>query len=412
MNPVEMIARKRDGGVWSEEEIRWFIERYVQDEVPDYQVAAWAMAVYFQGLSNEELTALTLAMTHSGQVLEWPQEFHPLVDKHSTGGVGDKVSLLLAPWLACCGVRVPMISGRALGPTGGTLDKLEGIPGVRTELSLEQFRRVVSEVGCAIVGATHELVPADKKLYALRDVTATIPSIPLITASILSKKLAEGIDALVLDVKYGRGAFMKTLEQAQQLADSLSKTGMQLGLPTAALLHAMDIPLGRRVGNALEVQEVMDVLQGQSVPDLLEVTRRLAVAALQLVGFDDEEKITRQLNDVLASGAVWERFCAMVRAQGGNPLAPLPRVDPTPWCAPRSGTLATIDAEQIGYALVEMGGGRMRQGEPIDPRVGFEFLVPVGQTVRANQELILVYAADENGFQKATLRLERAILIQ
>ncbi|GIW95845.1 MAG: thymidine phosphorylase [Pirellulaceae bacterium] len=413
MNVVELIERKRDGGAWRDDEIRWFIENYTAGHVPDYQAAAWAMAVYFQGMTREETVALTQTMAASGRILSWPDHLRPLVDKHSTGGVGDKVSLILAPWLACCGVRVPMISGRALGPTGGTLDKLESIPGLRTDLSIDEFAQVVADVGCAISGATREIVPADKKLYALRDVTATVPSIPLITASILSKKLAEGLDVLVLDVKYGRGAFMKNRQQAEQLARSLEAIAAELGLRAKAVLHPMDQPLGRKVGNSLEVQEAVEVLRGKSVPDLLSVTRRLGCEALQLAGVAEGEPHAQQLLDTaLRSGAAWERFCAMVRAQGGDPEAPLAVAHAYAWKAPRSGILLSIDAHHIGYAVVELGGGRLRQEDAVDHRVGLEFLATAGEEVHAGDDLVLVYAADEAGFQRAAQRLQQAIVIQ
>jgi pyrimidine-nucleoside phosphorylase len=290
---------------------------------------------------------------------------------------------------------------------------LESIPGFRTDLSIEAFTHVVSQVGCAISGATREIVPADKKLYALRDVTATVPSIPLITASILSKKLAEGLDALVLDVKFGRGAFMKTRPQAEQLAGSLESVAGNLGLRAKAVLHPMDEPLGRKVGNSLEVQEAIDVLRGKLVPDLVSVTRRLGSEALVLAGAVPDEQAAQQLLDAtLDSGAAWEKFCAMVRAQGGDPEAPLAVARAYAWKAPRSGKLLSIDAQHIGYAVVELGGGRMRQEDTIDHRVGFEFLVAAGADVHAGDDLVLVYAADEAGFQRAARRLQQAIIIR
>ena len=269
MNASFLIAKKRDGGELSAEEIAWLVHGYVAGHVPDYQKAAWAMAVYLRGMTVAETAALTEAMLHSGRTLTWPAGGLPKVDKHSTGGIGDKVSLVLAPLLACCGVQVPMISGRGLGATGGTLDKLESIPGFRTDLSIDEMRRMLAEGGCFITGTTHDLVPADRKLYALRDVTGTVPSIPLITASIMSKKLAEGLDALVLDVKFGSGAFMKTLAEARQLAESLVATGKQMGVPTTALLTDMGQPLGRMAGNAVEVNETVTALQGNGPADLM-----------------------------------------------------------------------------------------------------------------------------------------------
>lgn len=414
MNVVELLCKKRDGYSWSEEELRWFIDQYVQGEILDCQVAAWAMAVYFRGMTLEETTCLTRAMAHSGKVLTWPEGCHPLVDKHSTGGIGDKISLVLAPWLASCGVHVPMVSGRALGPTGGTLDKLESIPGFRTDLSIDEFMQVVADVGCAIVGQTDELVPADRKLYQLRDVTATVPSIPLITASILSKKYAEGIDALVLDVKYGSGAFMKTAQDAQRLADSLCAVARQLGLPTQTVLSDMNQPLGRKVGNALEVQEAIDVLQGKGPDDVRDLARRLAVRALLLAGtVPSEVAAEERLEKTLADGLAWRRFVAMVTAQGGVLEAGLPCAARHEFPAPLGGRIVAMDAEQIGYAVIDLGGGRLRPGEPIDHSVGFEFLAKVGDVVAAGEPVAIVYAPNDQAKLAAALRrLQRAIHIQ
>jgi pyrimidine-nucleoside phosphorylase len=414
MNPVELIVKKRDGGAWTLEETQWFLQEYVRGSIPDYQVAAWAMAVYFRGMSIQETTDLAWVMAHSGRVLRWPAELHPLVDKHSTGGVGDKVSLILAPWLAACGVRVPMISGRGLGPTGGTLDKLEAIPGLRTRLTHEEFADVVARVGCAIVGASDDLVPADRKLYALRDVTGTVASVPLITASILSKKFAEGLDALVLDVKYGSGAFMKTRSQAEQLAHWLQEVAARLGLPTEAVLNDMSQPLGRKVGHALEVQEAMDVLQGKGPDDLLEVTRQLAVRALLLARLAGSPQAAQQMLDAARhSGNAWKKFQEMVHAQGGHLDDALPIAPCRPWNAPQSGTIVAMDAEQIGYALIDLGGGRRKQGDAIDHRAGFEFLAKVGDCVAAGQPIVLIYAPqDAAGLPQAEARLMHAIKIE
>src|SRR3954452_15256312 len=280
MNVVSLISKKRDGGELTEDEIGSLISGYVRGDVPDYQMAAWAMAVYLRGMTVPEIAALTECMLHSGVRFEWPAGESPKVDKHSTGGIGDKVSLPLAPLLACCGLAVPMISGRGLGATGGTLDKLEAIPGFRTDLSLAEIEQMTASVGCVITGASAEIAPADKKLYALRDVTATVPSIPLITASIMSKKLAESLDALVLDVKFGSGAFMKSLDQARELARSLVDTGKRMGVKTTALLTDMNQPLGRMAGNLVEVHEAIATLQGRAPEDLWHCTRELAVELL------------------------------------------------------------------------------------------------------------------------------------
>src|SRR4051812_43079517 len=282
--PALIIARKRDGAALGSAEISSFIAGYSRGEIPDYQMAALAMAIYLRGMTTEETAALTDAMLASGQRMQWNSGGKPKVDKHSTGGIGDKTSLILAPLLACCGLAVPMISGRGLGATGGTLDKLEAIPGFRTDLSLEGIQEITERVGCVITGATAEIAPADKKLYALRDVTATVPSIPLITASIMSKKLAESLDALVLDVKFGTGAFMKSLESARILARSLVDTGKRMGVKTSALLTDMNQPLGRMAGNLVEVHESIATLEGRGPPDLWDCTRELAAELLLLTG--------------------------------------------------------------------------------------------------------------------------------
>ncbi|HYO24074.1 MAG TPA: thymidine phosphorylase, partial [Lacipirellulaceae bacterium] len=284
MNPVWLIAKKRDGEELSDHEIAQFISGYARGDIPDYQMSAMAMAIYLRGMSTAETASLTDHMLASGARFTWPDDGVPRVDKHSTGGIGDKVSLPLAAMLACCGLQVPMISGRGLGATGGTLDKLEAIPGFRTDLSMEEFRDVCQRVGCVISGATADLVPADRKLYALRDVTATVPSIPLITASIMSKKLAEGLDALVLDVKWGSGAFMKTADQARELARSLVATGQRMGVATTALVTDMNQPLGRMAGNALEVNESYAALQGEGPADLMEATYALGAELLVSTG--------------------------------------------------------------------------------------------------------------------------------
>src|SRR6266478_5475973 len=282
MNVVSLISKKRDGGELTEDEIGSLIAGYVRGDVPDYQMASWAMAVYLRGMTVAEIAALTEHMLHSGVTFEWPAGESPKVDKHSTGGIGDKVSLPLAPLLACCDLHVPMISGRGLGATGGTLDKLEAIPGFRTNLSLAEIAEIIERVGCVITGASAEIAPADKRLYALRDGTATVPSIPLITASIMSKKLAESLDALVLDVKFGSGAFMKSLDDARALARSLVDTGKRMGVKTTALLTDMNQPLGRMAGNANEVNESVDCLMGKGPADLMEVTLELGAELLVL----------------------------------------------------------------------------------------------------------------------------------
>jgi len=332
------------------------INGYVSGEVPDYQMAAFAMAVYFNGMTTEETAALTGAMLHSGKVMKWEAET-PVVDKHSTGGVGDKVSLVLAPMLAACGLRVPMISGRGLGPTGGTLDKLESIPGFRTDLSLAQLQGVVNRVGCCITGATAEIAPADKKLYALRDVTGTVPSIPLITASIMSKKLAEGLDALVLDVKFGSGAFMKSLDEARLLAKSMEQTGREMGVPTRTLLTDMNQPLGRNIGNAVEVAEAVAALEGNCPADLMEVTLALGVELLLAAEVaETADEAVSKLQATIDNGRAREVFEEMVQAQGGNLPALPDRKIREELSAPESGYVAAIETEKLGNAVIALGG--------------------------------------------------------
>jgi pyrimidine-nucleoside phosphorylase len=407
VNPVIIIQKKRDGQRLGREELASFMTDYVHGRVPDYQMAALAMAIYLQGMDADETAALTEVMLQSGATLSrgWR------VDKHSTGGIGDKVSLVLAPLLACCGLKVPMLSGRGLGPSGGTLDKLEAIPGFRTNLSTEEIEQIVGRVGCVITGQTADLVPADKKLYALRDVTATVPSTPLITASIMSKKLAENLDALVLDVKWGSGAFMKTLEQARVLAKSLRDVGGRMGLKTAALITDMNQPLGCMAGNAVEVMEAVDTLCGRGPADLVELTLALGAELLLLVGEAKDLNAGReQLCGALDSGRGLEKFREMVRAQGGNPDAPLTIAPPTTLASPRDGYLAALDCEKIGYAVIALGGGRKQLCDSIDHSVGVQMLVRLGDRVSAGQPWINLLA-HERGRDEATQLLNEAIHI-
>ncbi|MCA9245892.1 MAG: thymidine phosphorylase [Planctomycetales bacterium] len=395
MLPATIIAHKRDGGKLTSEEISFFLRGYVAGTIPDYQMSALAMAVYLRGMDDQETAALTLEMLHSGDSLVWPAAEQPTVDKHSTGGIGDKVSLVLAPLLACCGVRVPMISGRGLGATGGTLDKLESIPGFRTDLNEEEIRRLVDEVGCVITGATANLAPADRKLYALRDVTGTVASIPLITASIMCKKLAESLDALVLDVKFGSGAFMKTFAAARELAQSMVDVGRQVGVSTVAVLTDMNQPLGRMAGNAVEVNESLDVLAGAGPADVRELTLALAAELLTSAGATANAIEARQLAQRhLDSGRALEKFRAMVAAQGGDleserSIAPAKVID-----AEQGGFVAAIDTQQIGLAIVELGGGRKNLADQIDHSVGIETLVRLGDPVRVGDPLLRVFAGN------------------
>jgi pyrimidine-nucleoside phosphorylase len=407
MNPVWIIQKKRDRQELASSEIGAFIDAYARGDVPDYQMSALAMAIYLNGMTADETAALTDHMLASGARFEWPDDGVPRVDKHSTGGIGDKTSLLLAPMLACCGLEVPMISGRGLGATGGTLDKLEAIPGFRTDLTMDEVRQVVGTVGCVITGATADLVPADRKLYALRDVTATVPSIPLITASIMSKKLAEGLDALVLDVKFGTGAFMKTPELARQLAESLVATGKRMGVATTAVLTDMNQPLGRMAGNTVEVDESIAALEGHGPADLMEVT--LALGAEVLVsalnpppskggargGIFDANQLANartQLEKTITSGEAREQFAQMVAAQAGNLDAPRPVAPASDLPASRAGYVASIDAELLGKAIIAMGGGRQQLGDKLDHSTGLEMLTRLGDRVDAGQPLARVFA--------------------
>lgn len=411
MNPSVIIARKRDGQALSREEIAWFLRGYVTGDVADYQMAALAMAICLQGMNRAETVALTQEMLGSGAVLGWPDDIRPVVDKHSTGGIGDKVSLILTPLLACCDLAVPMLSGRGLGATGGTLDKLEAIPGFRTNLSREEIIATTRSVGCVITGTTADLVPADRQLYALRDVTATVESIPLITASILSKKLAESLDALVLDVKFGSGAFMKQPDEARRLAQLMVEVGCELGVPTAALLTDMNQPLGRMAGGAVEVDEAVEVLRGQGPDDLIEVTLRLGAQLLVLAAQADNHDAARaQLQDALDSGAGFEKFSQLVAAQGGDLMASRGRAPEQLVTAAQAGWVTAIDTEQLGLAIVSLGGGRRRKEDAVDPSVGLEMLVRLGQQVSAGEPLVRVFAGSN---AKATVfrAIEQAVKI-
>jgi len=378
--PQEIIRRKRDGDILSESEIAFMVEELTAGGVTEGQIAAFAMAVFFRGMTMAERVALTKAMMRSGTVLAWSgmDLGGPVIDKHSTGGVGDKISLILAPVIAACGGFCPMISGRGLGHTGGTLDKLEAIPGYRCDPSLEHFRQTVARVGCAIIGQTDDLAPADRRLYAIRDVTATVESIPLITASILSKKLAAGLDALVMDVKFGSGAFLPDLDAAKRLADSIVAVANGAGLAITALLTDMNQVLGRTAGNGVEVREAIDMLAGSTTDGrLYQVTKALAAELLVLGGLCDREAAPHAVDGALRSGTAAERFAAMVSALGGPadlleapdkhlPTAPLRR----DVIAPRRGFIGAVDTRRIGLAVMELGGGRRQAADVIDPAVG------------------------------------------
>jgi len=390
--PGQVIAVKRDGGTHQAAEIKEWIEAYVAGRVGDEQMAAWAMAVFLNGMTPQETAALTAAMVDSGERLWRSRHDRPRVDKHSTGGVGDKVSIVLAPLLARCGVDVPMLSGRGLGATGGTLDKLESIPGFRTDLSAAEIERVLAATGCVITGTTGDMVPADKKIYALRDVTGTVPSIPLITGSILSKKIAEDLDALVFDVKVGSGSFMKTLERAAALADSLVEVGGAYGVATAAMITDMSQPLGRMIGHANEIDESVAALEGRGPDDLMEVTLALGAELLRATGLASDEAAGReQLAAAVSDGSGRECLAAMVAAQGGDLEGPRPLAPVSEVTADRAGYVQRIDAETLGLGVIELGGGRKRQTDRIDPAVGIEMLVRIGSQVEVGEPLLRVF---------------------
>lgn len=415
MLPVaDLIRRKRDGGVFAPAEITELLATYTAGNITDYQMSALLMAIYFRGLNEEELGAWTQAMLHSGEVLELSDIPGCKVDKHSTGGVGDMISLALAPLVAACGVVVPMISGRGLGHTGGTLDKLEAIPGFRTDLSTEVFRAQLARIGCCMVGQTARLAPADRKLYALRDVTGTVESIPLIASSIMSKKLAEGIEALVLDVKIGSGAFMKTVEQGRGLARTMVGIGQGAGKRVTAFLTNMDQPLGRYAGNALEVREAIATLRGEGSPDVQQITLALAEEMLVLArAAADAAEARGRLCQAIASGAALERFAAMVEAQGGKPQTvlegKLPEAPARETVLTKGGGVVTaIDAEAIGWAALVLGAGRLRKEDAIDPAVGVELLHKVGDTVAAGEPLAILHHRDGRGLPEAQKRIHAA----
>lgn len=412
MRALEIIARKRDGQELSREEIEFFVRGYTQGEIPDYQAAAWLMAVYLQGMTDREIYDLTMAMARSGDMLDLKDAVPFAVDKHSTGGVGDKVTLVVAPLVAACGVPVAKMTGRSLGFSGGTVDKLESIPGYRTDLSTEEFKAQLKRIGIVLTGQSADLVPADRKLYALRDVTATVESIPLIVSSIMSKKLATGSDAILLDVKAGSGAFMKTPEQAETLARALVRLGNQAGRKVVALISDMSQPLGWAVGNALELREAINTLHESGPADFRDHCIVVAAEMLMLGGAagDTSEALTMAM-ETLASGAAWHKFVELVEAQGGdtryieNPdLLPKARlVRPVP--APRSGYLAGLDAAETGRAVLELGGGRRRKEDPIDHSVGVIVHYKVGELVQKDTPLFTVYANDRAQMEAATERM-------
>ncbi len=403
MDPRELIREKRDGRSHRPEAVLEFIAAFARGEIPDYQASAWLMAAFLKGLDEAETQALTRALLESGRRFDWSDLGRPSADKHSTGGVGDKISLILAPLVAACGVLVPMVSGRGLGHTGGTLDKLESIPGFRTRLTPDEMRAQLDSLGVVMVGQGPDLAPADGKLYALRDVTATVEYEPFIVSSIVSKKIAEGASAVVYDVKCGNGAFMRSAEAARSLARRLVSATRGLGARAAAVLTDMSQPLGVTAGNALEVREAIEVLRGRGPGDVRELTLVLAERMLELSGAERDRAIARvRAQRALDSGAAWDKFVAMVRAQGGDassvehpdglPRAPLVAEVP----APRAGTVASIDTFGLGELVVAIGGGRRAKEDAIDPRVGLEVLRRVGDRVERGEALVRLHLASED----------------
>jgi pyrimidine-nucleoside phosphorylase len=418
MTPYELIRAKRDGSTLPPEALRAFVAAYGRGEIPDYQMAALCMAVWFRGLDPVELRTWTEAMLRSGGKLRGTPGSPPRIDKHSTGGVGDKVSICLAPLVAACGVAVPMVAGRGLGHTGGTLDKLAAIPGFRTNLSLADADRIVAQLGVCILGQTDEIAPADRRLYALRDVTATVDSIPLIAASILSKKLAEGIEGLVLDVKVGSGAFMRHREAAEQLARTLVDLAWAMGCRAVAWLTSMDAPLGAAVGNANELLEAVDVLRGKGPPDVRALTLRLG-AEMLLLGraartLDEAE---RRLSRAIEDGSGLERFRALVAAQGGDPAlldSParlLGKLEQAEVRAPRGGHLVAMDTLAVGLAEVLLGAGRTRSDDSIDLGVGFTVLRRPGETVAQGEPIFTVHHRPGQDVREVCQRLAAAVRI-
>ena len=414
MLPQETIRRKRNGEPLGREEIARLVAGVTDGSVSEGQVAAFAMAVWFNGMAREETVALTLAMRDSGDVLDWSHLDRPVADKHSTGGVGDNVSLMLAPIAAACGLAVPMISGRGLGHTGGTLDKLESIPGYTIMPSADIFRRTVRELGCAIIGQTADLAPADKRIYAIRDVTATVDSVPLITASILSKKLAAGLQSLVLDVKVGNGAFMTEMAEAETLARSLVEVANGAGVKTSALITDMNQPLADAAGNAVEIANCIAFLKGEKAGTRLErIVLAFAAEMLVLSGLEtDPAAALAQARGVLTSGVAAEVFGRMVHALGGPAdiveqsavyLSPAPVIRPV--LADEAGYLAACDTRGIGLAVIELGGGRSRPDDTVDHRVGFDRLLPLGTKVEKGMEIGRVHAASTDAAERAAMRL-------
>jgi pyrimidine-nucleoside phosphorylase len=419
MRPQDLIEKKRDSQELTRDEIAFLIRGYTSDEIPDYQMAAWLMAAFLNGMSESETQSLVEEMLHSGVTLTHDQIAEPKVDKHSTGGVGDKTSLVIAPVAAACGVAVPMISGRALAHTGGTLDKLEAIPGFRTDLSLDEFRDVLKRCGLALIGQTKEIAPADRKLYALRDLTATVPFRPFMCASIMSKKLAEGIDGLVLDVKTGNGAFMREFEDARKLAEMMASIGRAMGKRVVALITDMNQPLGRWVGNAVETMEAIETLRGDLEGDFAELCLELAARMLIVGGVESDLEVARdKARDAITSGQALERFRACIKAQGGDPgvlddTSLLPQaVKQRAVTADRAGFVTAIETGEVGRAVMDWGGGRQRLEDRIDYAIGLRLHAKIGDRVDAGDPLVTAYYNDESKFEEMDARLRAAYRIK
>jgi pyrimidine-nucleoside phosphorylase len=419
MNVYQIIEKKRDGAALTSEEIDYIIQGYSQNKIPDYQMSALVMAIYLRGMDFGETAAMTRAMLESGIRMNFSSMPGFKVDKHSTGGVGDKVSLILAPLVAAAGLRVPMISGRGLGHSGGTLDKLDAIPGFRTRLSADEFYQQIEDIGVSMIGQTEHIAPADRKMYALRDATVTIESIPLITASILSKKLAEGIDGLVLDVKTGKGAFMSSQEDASALAHSLVKTAKLNGLPTRALITRMDEPLGKTAGNWLETREAIDCLQGQGPDDLMQVTLKLAAQMLLMSGLViSEDEAMEKLGELIDSGVAFQKFCDLVQRQGGdlsfvhNPERYPKSVYEHSVTATRDGFVVDMDALSIGRSVVSLGGGRQVMEDQIDYKAGVVLLAKVGDAVANGDTVAVLYTDKKNAIDSAAAVVADAVKIE
>lgn len=419
MRPQDVIRKKRDGETLTRDEIEFFIAGVSSGEIADYQISALLMAVYLNGMNDAEQSALTDAMLRSGSILDFSNIAKPKADKHSTGGVGDKTSLLIAPLVAACGVCVPMISGRGLGHTGGTLDKLESIPGYRVNLSSSEFATVLEKVGYAMAGQTAELAPADKKMYALRDATSTVEAIPLIVASIISKKGAAGLEAMVIDVKVGSGAFMREHDRAKALAKALVSTGNSLGIRTRALITDMNQPLGNAVGNSIEVQECIEILRNEMKPGaapVLELSLELSAHMLVLAHVDETlESAHARLRQVLESGKALDCFRQNIEAQGGDPRvcddpsAILPLVEQTFKVeSPRSGFITSIDTTEVGHAIAAIGGGRVRIEDAIDPTVSFMAEAKLGTEVKQGDALGTIYCRDDGKSREAAERIQAA----